>query len=496
MAAAVAVRLCLLGRQSYWIDELFSVNQSAGTLGTMLSRGSTEVHTPLYAALLWIWITIGGTSEAWTRLLSTACAVLAVVVTLRGLRGVRLGGQVRWALTAATAASGVSIVYSLETRPYALLLLGSVGLTAATLRSALCTLDGRPLRREAYAAWTAWSLVAATSHLFGAFLTLGAASVLAAVGMRADARDRGRRAGTWAGLAVAGCSVQIAWLVSGLTRPGFASGTGWIQAPDGQDLWDLVTTTFGSGALTARSDGFAWTSPLGVIMMIGVVGGAALGLAAPRLGYPARSAVTAATAEASAAAVLLAVATVVAGSAFVVSQWIHVWTLRNLVVVTPALAWGAICLAASVARSAAGRGRVAAVVVAMLGLMLVPTTFDLRTSYKTDFRALLADLGTLRASHPDIAVVFVRSGPPWGWQEAPGRSGDGGRYALHAGVPVTWVRSPGGVVRTPGTQVVIVYHGVAEPDVDQEVSVLAHRLGPSCRRIPMYGLGVLRCGTP
>ncbi|MFZ0160266.1 MAG: hypothetical protein WAL50_14665, partial [Kineosporiaceae bacterium] len=383
IAAALAVRLCLLGRQSYWIDELFSVNQAAGPFGTMLSRGSTEVHPPLYAAMLWIWITIGGPGEAWTRLLSTACAVLAVVVTHQGLRGVRLGGEVRWALTAATAASGVSIVYSLDTRPYALLLLGSVGLTAATLRSALCMLDGRPLRRGVYAAWTAWSLLAATSHLFGAFLTLGAASVLAAVGLRSDARDRGRRAGTWAGLAAAGCSAQIAWLVSGVTRPGFASGTAWIQAPDGQDVWDLVTTTFGSGGLTPRSDGFAWTSPAGVIMMIGVIGGAALPLVAARLGYPARSAVAATTSEAAAAAVLLAVATVVTGSAFVLAQWTHVWTLRNLVVVTPALAWGAICLAASAARSAAGRGRVGAVAVAMLGLLLVPTTLDLRAPYKT-----------------------------------------------------------------------------------------------------------------
>src|SRR5690348_6639621 len=74
VAAGVLLRLALLGTQSYWIDELYSVNESNGSFRQLLDLGSTEVHPPLYAVLLWGWIKIGGDSEAWTRLLSTLLA--------------------------------------------------------------------------------------------------------------------------------------------------------------------------------------------------------------------------------------------------------------------------------------------------------------------------------------------------------------------------------------------------------------------------------------
>jgi uncharacterized membrane protein len=86
VAGAVLVRLALLGRQSYWIDELYSVNQSGGSLRQLLDAGSAEVHPPLYALLLWAWMKIGGSSEAWTHLLSTVIAGVAVLVTHVGLR--------------------------------------------------------------------------------------------------------------------------------------------------------------------------------------------------------------------------------------------------------------------------------------------------------------------------------------------------------------------------------------------------------------------------
>src|SRR5690349_22100012 len=53
VAGGVLLRLALLGRQSYWIDELYSVNQSNGSLRQLLQVGSSEVHPPLYALLLW-----------------------------------------------------------------------------------------------------------------------------------------------------------------------------------------------------------------------------------------------------------------------------------------------------------------------------------------------------------------------------------------------------------------------------------------------------------
>jgi uncharacterized membrane protein len=499
IAAAVGVRLALLGRQSYWIDELFSVKESAGSLGTMLDLGSTEVHPPFYAALLWAWIRVGGSHEVWTRLLSTLCAVSAVVVTHRGLRGVRLGDHIRWALTAATAAGGTSILYSLETRNYALLILGAVGLTTTTLRAALLTLDDQDLGRGTYLAWVGWSAAAATAHLFGAALTLGAVPVLAVVTTLGARGGKGCRVLGWTALALAGCSLQIGWLLHGLTRPGFAAGTDWIRAPNGQDVWDLATTTFSAGGLTTHKDGFAWTSPIGAIVAL------ALCLAAVLAGYSSRTRTRTgrtagpATAELRAAGILLGLATVVTASAFGVSQWKHVWTLRNMVIVTPAVMWGVICLAAAAAGSAAGRRQVATAAVALLGVSLVPTSIGLAQPYKTDFRRLFEYLIAERAQQPDATFVFFRTGlgpaPPEDWQAASDRPGDDPAWrTLYTRLSVRPATSQFAVVRTPGPQVVTFYHGVDNPDLDKEMSLMVDRLGASrCARIPIYGLGVVRC---
>jgi uncharacterized membrane protein len=493
IAAAVTIRFALLGRQSYWIDELFSVNQSAGSLQNMAKVGSTEVHTPLYAALLWGWMRIGDTHGAWTRLLSTLCAVIAVVVTSWGSRAVRLSDHVRWALAVATAASGTSIVYSLETRSYALLLLGAVGLTITTLRAALMTLDADQVRPRTYLAWVGWAALAATAHLFGAVLTLGALTVLAAVTVLRAPRPRGRRVVVWVLLAAAACSLQAGWLIRGLNQPAFAAGTNWIHAPRGQDIWDLVTTTFSSGALTTHKDGFAWTSP------IGVIAAAALCLAAAPAGYRRRARGAAATAELRAAAILLALATVVTVSVFGISQGRHLWTLRNMVIVTPALMWGVICLGASAARTAAGRRQVATVAVTLLGLSLAPTTIGLAQPYKTDFRGLFEYLISEGARQPETTYIFFRASvgpaPPRDWRVASDRSDDD--PAWRALFPHTALY-PGGaqnaVARVPGPKVVTIYPGVANPMLDQEVSTLVTRLGGArCQRIPIYGLGVVRC---
>lgn len=520
IAGAVIVRLALLGRQSYWIDELFSVNESAGRFRIMLKVGSTEIHTPFYATLLWGWIKIGGTQEAWTRLLSTLLAVIAVGVAYRGLRSVRLGDHIRWALTVATAASGTSIVYSVDTRSYTLLLLGAVGLTVMTLRAALLTLAGDEVPRGTFLAWAGWVTLAATAHLFGAVLALGAVIVLIAVtvgrGPRALPHGAARRALTWVVLAAAGCSVQAAWILRGLSRPEFAAGTDWIEAPRAANVWDLVTTTFSSGTMTTQPGGFAWASPIGVIVV------AAFCLFAALYGYLARRRVTtatqeptppagiatatagpqaAATVEAQAAAILLGLATIVIVLVFSVSQWEHLWTLRNMVIVTPSLLWGVICLAAASAGTAAGRRLVATLTVALLGLSLFPTAIGLAHPYKADFRGLLEYLITVRAEQPDAGYVFLGRDPPWDWKVAGDRSADDPAWD---GVyrDAAWYRRAGSypgtgkkaIARPEGTEVVVYYPGVANRRLEERASKLLSRLGPStCRRIPMYGVIVIRC---
>jgi len=517
IAAGVAVRVALLGRQSYWIDELFSVNESAGSLRNLSRTGATEVHTPFYAGLLWLWMRLGGTHEVWTRLLSTVCAITSVLVTQRGLRAVRLSQHIRWALTAATAASGTSIVYSLETRSYALLMLGSIGLTVTTLHAGVLTLDGDDVPGRTYLAWGGWGLLSATAHLFGAVLVLGSLAVLTVLTMYRGRPGRAGRILTWVLIAAAGCGPQLGWLLRGLSRPGFASGTDWIQAPRGQDVWDLLTTTFASGSLIAHKDGFAWTSPAGVLgaaamVLVAIMSGsvwpaARAAVRKPRApdGEPVRAPARTATTETQAAAILLALATIVLGSVFGVSQITHIWTLRNLVIVTPALVWGVICLAAAATRTDRGRRHVAGVAVALLGLSLVPTAAGVAHPYKTDFRGLFEYLITVRTQQPDATFVFYRaplptSGtpgptPPRGWQNASDRSGRDPDWAeLYRQARVLPTSSYPPASRPTAPEVVIFYHGVADHYVDREAALLAARLGTGyCRPVPIYGLIVVRC---
>ena len=490
IAGAVVVRLVLLSRQSYWIDEIFSVDESSGRLGRMLKVGSTEVHTPFYAGLLWGWMKIGGTHAIWTRLLSTLFAVIAVVVSYRGLRAVPLNDHVRWALTVATAAGGTSIVYSLETRSYALLMLGSVGLTISTLRAALLTLDREEVPRRVLLTWGGWVAVAATAHLFGAVLALGALAVLVVLTVVRAPRARARGVLVWLAVAAAGCSLQAVWILRGLSRPGFASGTDWIQAPNRLDLRDLITTAFSSGTMAPRKDGFAWASPIGVIVVVALCLGAAL------YGYLGRAR-RQPTAEATAAVILLILATIVIVAVFVVSQRTHLWTLRNLVIVTPALTWGVICLAAAAARTVAGRRWVATAVVALLGLGLVPITIGLAHPYKTDFRGLLEYLITVRAERPDAEYVFLGGDRPGRWQTASERPADDPAwdtlYRHMSRYPRT-NRYPGLPPNGSGTTVVTYSDGVANPHLDRDAAALMKRLDPSiCRRVPIYSLIVIRC---
>jgi hypothetical protein len=497
--AAVVLRVVMLDRQSYWIDEIFSVNETNGSLGHLLRVGTTEVHTPFWAVLLWAWMKIGGDHEAWTRLLSTLFAVATVLISWSGLRSIRLNAHVRWALVVATAASGTSIVYSVDTRSYALLLLASTGLTIATVRAALLTLDEVEVPGRVQWAWAGWVMLAATTHLFGAVLAFAALVVLAGVTLlRLSPRAAVRPLLIWLLLAAIGCSVQAAWLVRGQTQPKFASGTDWILAPTARDLLDLATTTFSAGMLRTHKDGFAWVSPIGVIVVLALI------LIAAVHGYRNQTSeeppTGTTTSEAQVTLILVALGGIAIVSSFLFSQVLHLWTLRNLVIVTPALLWGAICCAAAMTGSAAGRRLVAGVAVVLFGVSLVPMASGLDQPYKNDFRGLFEYLISVRAQEPDATFVFLGREKPGPWQIASDRSPDDPAWATVYRTVIQKRRTADylGTTKHPkarpsGTEVVIASHRVADPALDRRASDLLNRLGPGCRRIPIYGIVVIRC---
>src|SRR3982750_4235586 len=105
-------------------------------------------------------------------------------------------------------------------------------------------------------------MLAAPPHPSGAVLSAGAVTVLAAAAARSRSAHWLGAAAVWAGTALAGCVPLALWVELGERRAGFAAGTTWIRAPGVQDVWDLVTTAFGSGGMSPHRDGFAWSSPL------------------------------------------------------------------------------------------------------------------------------------------------------------------------------------------------------------------------------------------
>ena len=506
VAGGVALRLALLGRQSYWIDELYSVNQSNGSFRQLLDTGSTEVHPPLYALLLWAWMKAGGSSEAWTHLLSTVFTLVAVVVTHAGLRPLDLGRHVRWAMTTATAAGSAWAVYSLETRNYALLLLGAAGLTVTTLRAGLLALRGEAAPGRLVLVWFGWTLLAATAHPFGAVLSAGAVAVLAGAAARSRSGSWLRTTVVWAGSALAGWIPLVLWVAHGVQQPEFAAGTTWIRAPGGQDVWDVVTTTFGSGGMSPHRDGFAWTSPLGALGVAALVA-AALAHRLHRRGSKVRSDVENVPGDAPAgdalpgdiapaAGILLALSVVVTAGAFAVSQVWHLWTLRNMLVIVPALTWGVICLAAAVSGSAAGSRWTATAAIVLLGAGLLPTAAGIDRPYKTDFRGLLDYLVTVQREKPGTPVVVLGYGMVQRWWPAANRPADDPGRAAVTG----WLWAYPGTsldVEPVGKRplVVVRYHSVADPRPDDWVSATVQQLGAgTCRSLPVYGFGVVRCG--
>lgn len=126
VTGATFLRLVLADKESYWLDELYSVQQyvlSADGLRDALSDlALTSIHPPLYQSLLYFWVEVFGPGEVATRTLSNlavALAMGALYLLVSRLHGRRIAvGSV-----AVFGFSYGAMIYGLETRSYALTVL-------------------------------------------------------------------------------------------------------------------------------------------------------------------------------------------------------------------------------------------------------------------------------------------------------------------------------------------------------------------------------------
>ena len=162
MALALSLRLLRLGRQSFWADEIASVEAGRASLVSLIGWYQVDPHPPLFYFLVKLWLAVGD-AEWWLRTISVLAGVLTVAVTW--LLGRRLIGR-----AAATAGAllltfhPMAIWLSQELRSMALL--GFLSVLSVYLLVRYLDEGGRRLR----AAYIAATVLMCYTHYYALFV--------------------------------------------------------------------------------------------------------------------------------------------------------------------------------------------------------------------------------------------------------------------------------------------------------------------------------------
>jgi uncharacterized membrane protein len=170
--AGALLRFLTLDVQSFWLDEVATVNILRHGFGDMISAvNSGESTPPLYYAVAWAWSKVFGTGEVGLRSLSALLGTLTIPLAF--VLGREVAGRATGFVAAALCAFNPLLIwYSQEARSYALLVL----LTALTLFALLRALEDPSPRR--LAVWAALSIASIATHYFAGFLVGGEAAWL------------------------------------------------------------------------------------------------------------------------------------------------------------------------------------------------------------------------------------------------------------------------------------------------------------------------------
>ncbi|RXK46384.1 glycosyltransferase family 39 protein [Halorientalis pallida] len=230
VAFAAGLRLYDIGKESYWLDEIASLNLVAGrTLPEVLTQVPTvDRHPPLYYAVLKGWTDLFGTTETITRLPAALFGVAAVVV-IYGV-GARLYDRRVGLLSAAVlAVARFHINFSQTTRMYSLFAL----LTLLSFYLLVRVVE-TPTRRTV-AGYALTTVLLVYTHAFALFVVL--AQNVFVVGSRwFDDEGPAVPFRTWlASQAVVGL-VALPWIAVLLGQAlssggGGPTGLTWIPAP-------------------------------------------------------------------------------------------------------------------------------------------------------------------------------------------------------------------------------------------------------------------------
>ncbi len=226
---ATALRLFRLAAQDIWGDEAFSIFLSQQPLATVVA-GAADTHPPFYPFLLFLWLTVAGSSAFATRALSALIGILAVPLIFALARRLATAPRVAWFAAILATVSPLLIYYSQETRMYELV---AVLALASTYFATRIVKPAAPLGR--YSVYFVVTTLALYTH-YSAFFTLSAQNVFAFTRLRKDRATLAR------------------WLV-------VQAALGVAYVP-----WIFAQTAFLRGKASARFDEWGWR---GIEMIFG-----------------------------------------------------------------------------------------------------------------------------------------------------------------------------------------------------------------------------------
>ena len=235
LVTGAALRLYALGAESYWLDEVASIDLIASRtlVEVLIEVPLTDRHPPLYYAILKLWTAATGISEAATRapaaLFGIAALPLAYLLASR-LYDRRVG----LLSTALFAFSTFQLGHAQDTRMYSLLAFT----TLLSFYWLVRLLDD--WGRWSLAGYVLSTLLLGYTHAFGLFLVLAQNVYVGWAWWRrpegGPAVDLRRWVGAQflVGLALLPWVGVLAW--QAFLTPGGAPGLGWIDAPTASTL--------------------------------------------------------------------------------------------------------------------------------------------------------------------------------------------------------------------------------------------------------------------
>ena len=170
--AGAVLRFATLDVQSYWLDEVATVNILHKGFGDMLSAvNAGESTPPLYYIVAWVWAKVFGTGEYGLRALSALFGT--ATIPLAYILGRELVSRRAGLIAAALCAFNSLLVwYSQEARSYSLMVL----LCGLSLLALIRALDDGSLR--AFVWWAVAAIAAIATHYFAGFLIVAEAAWL------------------------------------------------------------------------------------------------------------------------------------------------------------------------------------------------------------------------------------------------------------------------------------------------------------------------------